>query len=420
MFGLTLLLSTSDSEAQYHHEGYGKFDLSARVEADTNRVPTVSFRINIPYRRLTFVKMGSGYESRIRIIAYLKSSDGKKTVGDVWEERIVASSYEETALKNQSASFTGELVTMPGRFQLEVQLDVLGTSNRYVGETRVEVPKTLQDDFFLSGLDFWKQGPEARLPVQGGPVWLGALAPDPRYEANPARVYDQETGPPSISFIVYHFGSLRRFVVGYRLVDDQGETRLYGRSEFPGSGNKTQLRIDLDYDRYPPGRYRLEVAASPLPDLKYGRTSESFLIRLNRQSWGEDYLNTIELVKYIATEEELRRLRNTPPEQRQEAWDEFWARRDPNPRTEENEAKTEHFRRIRYANENFAGVAEGWKSDRGRIYITYGEPDEIEERGQNSLSPQLLLWYYYASRSVYVFRDDLGNGDYRLDYVDTY
>ena len=50
----------------------------------------------------------------------------------------------------------------------------------------------------------------------------------------------------------------------------------------------------------------------------------------------------------------------------------------PTPDTEENEFKEEHYRRIAYANERYASGIPGWKTDRGRIYITYGPPDEIE------------------------------------------
>ncbi len=56
----------------------------------------------------------------------------------------------------------------------------------------------------------------------------------------------------------------------------------------------------------------------------------------------------------------------------------FWARRDPTPDTFENEYKEEHYRRIVYANDHFGSRIPGWKSDRGRIYIMFGPPDEIE------------------------------------------
>jgi len=56
----------------------------------------------------------------------------------------------------------------------------------------------------------------------------------------------------------------------------------------------------------------------------------------------------------------------------------FWQRRDPTPDTEENEYKEEHYQRIAYANEHFAAGVPGWRTDRGRMYIMYGKPDEIE------------------------------------------
>src|ERR1700720_3350286 len=56
----------------------------------------------------------------------------------------------------------------------------------------------------------------------------------------------------------------------------------------------------------------------------------------------------------------------------------FWQRRDPTPATEENGYKEEHYQRIAYANEHFAAGVPGWKTDRGRMYIVFGKPDEIE------------------------------------------
>jgi GWxTD domain-containing protein len=59
--------------------------------------------------------------------------------------------------------------------------------------------------------------------------------------------------------------------------------------------------------------------------------------------------------------------------------EQFWQRRNPTPGTPENEFKKEHYRRIAYANGHFAWRSvPGWKTDRGRIYIVFGPPDEIE------------------------------------------
>jgi len=84
-------------------------------------------------------------------------------------------------------------------------------------------------------------------------------------------------------------------------------------------------------------------------------------------------------VSYIITDEEraaFKQLSND--EERDNFIEAFWQRRDPTPDTEENEYKEEHYQRIAYANEHFAAGVPGWKTDRGRIYIVFGKPDEIE------------------------------------------
>ncbi len=58
--------------------------------------------------------------------------------------------------------------------------------------------------------------------------------------------------------------------------------------------------------------------------------------------------------------------------------EEFWLRRDPTPGTPQNEMMEEHYRRLAYSNQRFAGTKAGWATDRGRVYIQYGPPDEIE------------------------------------------
>ena len=84
-------------------------------------------------------------------------------------------------------------------------------------------------------------------------------------------------------------------------------------------------------------------------------------------------------VRWIITDEErsaFKQLSND--EERENFIEAFWQRRDPTPDTAENEFKEEHYRRIAYANEHFPAGIPGWKTDRGRIYIVFGPPDEIE------------------------------------------
>lgn len=84
-------------------------------------------------------------------------------------------------------------------------------------------------------------------------------------------------------------------------------------------------------------------------------------------------------VRWIISDEERKAfMQLSNDEERDKFIEAFWDRRNPNPDSEDNEFKDEHYRRIEYANEHFAAGIPGWRTDRGRIYIVYGPPDEID------------------------------------------
>src|ERR1700677_266229 len=93
-----------------------------------------------------------------------------------------------------------------------------------------------------------------------------------------------------------------------------------------------------------------------------------------------------EEVPYIITDDERRAFTSLSNDEEREAFIEnFWQRRNPNPDSEENEFREEHYRRIQYANDHYAAGKPGWKTDRGRIYIMWGEADSIDSHPSGGL-----------------------------------
>src|SRR5271157_1683226 len=124
-----------------------------------------------------------------------------------------------------------------------------------------------------------------------------------------------------------------------------------------------------------PADQAVDPLKRPANEKQKKKNEKALKIELSRpyRKWLE------EDVVYIITDEEraaFKQLSND--EERDNFIEAFWQRRDPTPDTEENEYKEEHYQRIAYANEHFAAGVPGWKTDRGRIYIMYGKPDEIE------------------------------------------
>ncbi|MCB9366096.1 MAG: GWxTD domain-containing protein [Calditrichaeota bacterium] len=122
----------------------------------------------------------------------------------------------------------------------------------------------------------------------------------------------------------------------------------------------------------------------------------------------------IRQVKYIASTEENRRLRSASISDREALFREFWKRRDPSPDTPQNELMDEYYFRVEYSNERFSTHRPGWETDRGRIFILYGEPTDIERHPFESGSRPYEIWYYHNLNRKFVFVDHTGFGDYSL------
>ncbi len=120
---------------------------------------------------------------------------------------------------------------------------------------------------------------------------------------------------------------------------------------------------------------RRETVAKPLTEKQRKKREQK--LRKELEAPFRKWLK--EDVAYIISDEERQAFnRLQTAEEKEQFIEQFWLRRDPTPDTAENEFKEEHYRRIAYANERFASGIPGWKTDRGRIYITFGPPDEIE------------------------------------------
>jgi GWxTD domain-containing protein len=169
-----------------------------------------------------------------------------------------------------------------------------------------------------------------------------------------------------------------------------------------------------------PGNYYLIVEVSG--NGQTAKIKRSFTIQWRNLNVQEENVDVaIEQLSLIAKGREIDDIKKAEGEERDKLFEEFWERRDPTPDTPRNELREEFFRRIDFSNHNFAEPAhhrEGWRTDRGRIYIQNGPPDQIEKQPVAPGMPQAEIWYYSKLDKRYIFSDRLGNGEYRLVRVE--
>ena len=155
---------------------------------------------------------------------------------------------------------------------------------------------------------------------------------------------------------------------------------------------------------------------STVPGNASGAEDYAVSARLNQPYF--DWLN--EDVSYIISPEERGAfLQLIKDDDRDRFIERFWQRRNPDPDNQDNPFESEHYRRLAYSNGHFStGSTRGWKTDRGRVYIQCGQPDEVESN-ETGIDGHVETWGYRYLEGLgenVSFRFlDLGRvNDYRL------
>ena len=131
-----------------------------------------------------------------------------------------------------------------------------------------------------------------------------------------------------------------------------------------------------------------------------------------------DLDHEFDMARYTATSNEIAQYRKlNGVDAKRKALFYFWVARDVDKSTPENEFKKQYMERVDYADQHFAvGQREGWKTDRGRVFIVYGPPDEVERHANEIDMKPYEIWYYHSIQGgvEFDFGDKSGFSDYVL------
>lgn len=122
-------------------------------------------------------------------------------------------------------------------------------------------------------------------------------------------------------------------------------------------------------------------------------------------------------VQYLITSREKKIFVYLSKDERDDFIKDFWKKRDPSPKTEENEYKDTYYQRMREATSLFISSGKnGWLTDRGRTYILFGPPDrrDIYPTGYSFHEPPVEVWFYGMFPVIFV--DEYRDGSYKIVY----
>ena len=129
------------------------------------------------------------------------------------------------------------------------------------------------------------------------------------------------------------------------------------------------------------------------------------------------FTEMLSYLRYFASPARLEALRNAAPDERASLWAAFLRETDPVPQTPQHEGLLAYFGRIAQANTRYRDEGgSGWLSDRGRVFVALGNPDQVYEpsitnTGQRGRS---MIWEYRQERLQILFVDETGFGRWRM------
>lgn len=176
---------------------------------------------------------------------------------------------------------------------------------------------------------------------------------------------------------------------------------------------KDEIQINLLEHKPPPKQINITIHEKNIQYKMQPFTYSPWFAYNLRYSYQEQ----IQQIRYIANENQYQKLKALRERDQEQGIELFWQNLDPSPGTLRNEAREEFCNRVIIADERYGlhNKLKGWASDRGRIYIKYGEPDFVSYSEALPLeSYPTITWSYHRENKEFIFQDQGGFGQYTL------
>lgn len=399
--------------------------LEPRVQWDylvLGPAPEGPFRLEVYYKLfnsgLSFKKEDGKYQAEyeVEVIVY---QDGDQVAGTTFSETYEVENYPRTlSLTDFILNQLNVSLKEPGLYQLTLRLIDKRSGKASTSEQHFEISRQ-SEKWVCSGLEFARTIEPAHDTSQfqkSGYLVVPSVTRSYGGESQlECPVYLEVYGPPKEK------GKALRLEISCQ--DAYAVRKFNVTAPFECAGRMTPVTTVLPVASLLPGRYTVHLrltgpdgggALFVNDDWFEILWSMSTLLRA-------DFPTAVEQLRYISSEAERNGLLQAPDSLRAAAWQAFWDKRDPTPGSAINEFRDEFYRRVRYSIATFSvGDHAGWRTDRGMIYVQYGEPDEVEQHpfdmdGYPYNAPW-QVWRYYSSNLEFVFVDERGSGDYELQY----
>ncbi len=348
----------------------------------------VEFFIRIPYREIKFLPIEERFEAKLRVTVELLAKKGRRAGYQQREARLQSTDAAATVDSLLGEIYTVGLVAPRGKYEYKVTVEDMNVARRglvYQMKNKkrqglvqgsIDMSDWLFQNPAIGGIEFaWNV--QDRTPET--PFAKGSFEVQPHpsayygfYKDMLSAYYEIYDLPPSPEGRSYR---LRTMIVGMHadtLLESLDSVRVKEGTAWPHS-------LYADIAALPAGHYQLRIdllgdAQQPLATSQAG-----FEVLWDPDSWRSDAADLYEVTaESLLSQEKAYAFRQLSRGEKEARLSEIWRAIDPTPDTAENELRRDFRGRVAYANAHYSVFDKGMFSDRGRIWIQFGEPDEIK------------------------------------------
>lgn len=370
--------------------------------------------VSLSNAALQFVRTDDGrWQAAYGVTASFEPEAGSDPVEKSWQQSVSVDTFDETLLTGETIVFQTDLTLLPGEYDLDLTVRDRNADHGSEVSGTLDVPAL----------------PDARLALSE-PVLLRLYRPaadGTEYVVHPSHYYPST--PERIDFLAEASGAssgAAPYTLRVSLVpegeDAEPVEATWTNALTPDSFGILEAFGSLEKPEVQFGEFELTFELTDAAGTVVASESTPLMIAGSSAWISTNWEDALDLIAYEATEDEMEILEDIgEPARRLEAWACFWKIRDPVPATATNEALVSYFERIDTANRTWrSALRPGFKSDRGRVYMTLGAPDDIIERPMPAGPVPFEIWRYYDYNVEIRFVDRIGFNNYEIDNIGEY
>ena len=361
------------------------------------------------YDDLTFLKTEAGaFEANFELVFAIYDQKDNVLTSRVVNKKFTTEEYEQTNSRDSTFIHRETFTLLPGKYKLLVKSIDLNTGKTFQRKVDISVQDFAKKALSISNVFFLKQATFDS---------LGHLI---HFKPSFGNNFNVRSGSFYIYFDIFRADSLRPVDFTYKMSHKRSPVEIDSTIRILPATRVSSHLIKIDRTTLRHNKYTLELTVTDGKN-SAKRIQEFSFYWSEVPGTVEDISLALRQMSYILSADSLDKYEKADLKTQQRFFKRFWKEHDPDPSTERNELKNEYFKRVNYANAHFSAMGQsGWLTDRGRILIKFGPPDDIERHPFEMDRKPFVIWRYYTLRKIFYFIDVTGFGDYRLhpDFMD--